>query len=71
MLNHLQTTWGEEGYIKLPRSTTPTCGIDSSPGSGNGCKSGTPKEQTVCGPCGMLSDSSYPTGGYLMNQTQK
>jgi len=57
--------WGEGGYIKLPRDTTPSCDIDTSPGSGNGCKTGA-KTQKVCGACGMLSDSSFPIGGYLV-----
>jgi len=66
--NSWGATWGEGGYIKLPRAD-PTvdpsiCGEDMNPDSGNGCKGG-PKEQKVCGACGMLSDSSYPTGGYM------
>lgn len=70
-----RTTWsatpgersgGGGGYIKLFRDQTPTCAENTSPGSGNGCATGTGKEQLVCGACGILSDSSFPTGGYLV-----
>ena len=63
--NSWGASWGEGGYIKLPRSADAPCGEDMNPDSGNGCKGG-PKEQKVCGACGMLSDSSYPTGGYMV-----
>eukprot|EP01051_Picozoa_sp_SAG22_P018386 SAG22_NODE_3081_length_1956_cov_2.281099_2_plen_368_part_00 len=56
--------WGEAGYIKLFRDATPTCTDDNNPSSGNGCKNG-PKDQTVCGECGILSDSSYGIGGFM------
>lgn len=61
-------SWGEGGYIKLPRTASgpQTCDEDTSPGAGNGCKGG-PKEQKVCGACGMLSDSSFATGGFLVD----
>eukprot|EP01065_Artemidia_motanka_P024044 TRINITY_DN286_c0_g1_i1.p2 TRINITY_DN286_c0_g1~~TRINITY_DN286_c0_g1_i1.p2 ORF type:complete len:390 (+),score=158.88 TRINITY_DN286_c0_g1_i1:72-1172(+) len=57
--------WGESGYIRLHRfgAGKEPCGTDTSPQSGNGCKGG-PKTIKVCGQCGMLSDSSYPTGAF-------
>lgn len=58
--------WGEDGYIKIFRQATPPCGEDKSPGSGNGCKDG-PPSMKVCGACGILSDSSYPTGGFMFS----
>jgi|EP01047_Picozoa_sp_COSAG01_P049948 hypothetical protein len=54
------------GYIKIARSSTPKCDEDLQPGNGNGCKGG-PKDQKVCGECGILSDSSFPTGGYIVD----
>ena len=41
-----------------------TCFEDTTPLDGNGCKGGPPKMK-VCGACGILSDSSYPTGGFV------
>lgn len=58
--------WGESGYIRLKRfgAGKEPCGTDENPGDGNGCKGG-PKTIQVCGECAVLSDSSYPTGGYV------
>jgi len=52
--------WGEQGYIRLARSSTPTCGIDKKPSDGDGCNGG-PSEVTVCGTCGILYDTVYVT----------
>ena len=52
--------WGEEGYIRLARSATPTCGMDVNPLDGNGCKGG-PAAVKVCGQSGVLYDAVYPT----------
>jgi len=65
--------WGEDGYIRLRRyrgvGATPAdageaepCGEDTTPQDGSGCDDG-PASVTVCGACGLLSDSSYPAGG--------
>jgi cathepsin L len=51
--------WGEAGYIRLHRSSTPTCGIDLNPGDGDGCKGGPPTVK-VCGQSGILYDGVYP-----------
>jgi len=56
--------WGENGYIRLKRTATPRCGMDTHPGDGSGCKGG-PSEVKVCGTCGILYDNSYPTGGFI------
>ena len=48
--------WAEEGQEP--------CKTDHNPASGTGCKGG-PSEIQVCGLCGILSDSSYPTGTSL------
>lgn len=51
--------WGEKGYIRLKRTTE--CGEDTTPGDGYECDGG-PTSIKVCGMCGVLSDSVYPTG---------
>jgi cathepsin L len=51
--------WGESGYIRLKRTTE--CGSDEHPSDGTGCNNG-PKTVSVCGQCGVLYDTSYPTG---------
>jgi len=51
--------WGESGYIRLKRESTPRCGIDVKPSDGTGCDDG-PPTVTVCGTCGILYDSIYP-----------
>jgi len=52
--------WGEHGYIRIKREITPRCGVDVTPADGNGCDGG-PPTVTVCGTCGILFDSVYPT----------
>jgi len=53
--------WGEDGYIKLLRTTE--CGLNSTPMDGLACVGGpNTDQQTVCGMCGMLLDASYPIG---------
>jgi cathepsin L len=51
--------WGESGYIRLKRTTE--CGEDTTPGDGYECDNG-PASIKVCGMCGVLSDSVFPTG---------
>jgi len=50
--------YGESGYIRLKRYATPPCGIDTTPGDGDGCNGG-PTQVTVCGNCGILYDTTY------------
>jgi cathepsin L len=59
-------SWGEAGYIRIARfgEGKEPCAADNSPGDGNGCAGG-PSSISVCGTCGILSDSSYPLGGHL------
>jgi len=53
--------WGENGYIKLLR--TSQCGLNSTPMDGTACVGGPGNDQqTVCGMCGMLLDTTYPLG---------
>lgn len=59
---HRGPSWGENGYIRLARSSR--CAVDTTPLDGNGCEGG-PEKVTVCGTCGVLSSSSYPVGAYL------
>ncbi len=39
--------------------------VNTQPASGTECKP-YPKTQTVCGLCGILSDSSYPTDAFVV-----
>jgi len=58
--NSWSPAWGEDGYIRIMRTSQVQCGVDTSPLDGNGCAGG-PANVTVCGTCGLLFDSSYPT----------
>jgi cathepsin L len=55
--------WGELGYIKVLRteSEETRCGSDITPQDGTAC-AGEDDPVKVCGTCGMLYDSAYPTG---------
>jgi len=58
--------WGEHGHIRIERHSGDTgkegyCGWDNKPKDGVFCD-GAPPKVPVCGMCGILSDSSYPTG---------
>jgi len=58
--------WGEKGFIRMLRHSSDTgveghCGKDNKPQEGVGCDGGPPVID-VCGMCGILSDTCYPTG---------
>jgi cathepsin L len=53
--------WGEKGYIRVSRANDDKTFIDKKPSDGVACKP-FPKTQTVGGECGILFDTSYPTG---------
>jgi len=57
--NSWTPSWGEAGYIRLPRTSQVQCTPDTQPQDGTGCNGG-PTEVTVCGACGILYDVSYP-----------
>lgn len=67
--NSWSASWGEGGYIRVARyggtAKGEPCLVDTSPMDGDGCPGG-PSNITVCGLCGILSDSSYPTGAKLV-----
>lgn len=51
--------WGEKGFIRLSKQSTPVCGWDVNPQDGTGCKNG-PAQLWSCGQCGVLFDALYP-----------
>lgn len=65
--NSWSASWGESGYIRLLRQKISngeddeTCGMDITPQDGTAC-AGDNQPVKVCGTCGILYDSSYPTG---------
>jgi cathepsin L len=65
--NSWSASWGEAGYIRLARSDgeQDKCGTDTTPHDGSACD-GQDEPVTVCGTCGVLYDSSYPTGANIL-----
>jgi hypothetical protein len=59
-------SWGEGGYIRLKRNTSPMCGNDNTPLFGVGCVNDPNDVQYVCGTCGTLYDVSYPIGAFVI-----
>eukprot|EP01123_Difflugia_compressa_P011959 TRINITY_DN4956_c0_g1_i1.p1 TRINITY_DN4956_c0_g1~~TRINITY_DN4956_c0_g1_i1.p1 ORF type:complete len:366 (-),score=82.89 TRINITY_DN4956_c0_g1_i1:61-1158(-) len=57
--NSWSPAWGEDGYIRLLRTSNFTCGVDLTPSDGDGCSGGPPTVE-VCGTCGILYDGVYP-----------
>jgi len=65
-----QNSWGplfgEDGFIRIKRHDQEPCGLDPNPTEGSACAADGPHQNiTACGECGILSDSSRPTGGYI------
>jgi cathepsin L len=59
--------WGEKGFIRLEMKENEQehCGMDKDTHKGLACD-GDPDEAWVCGTCGVLYDSVYPTGVHLV-----
>jgi len=59
-------SWGEHGYIRIEMKENEHqhCGWDYSPQEGIACD-GDPAKAWVCGTCGILYDSTFPTGIFL------
>jgi cathepsin L len=53
--------WGLKGYMHLTRAHDDKTFVDKNPADGVACKP-VPKTQTIGGECGILFDTSYPTG---------
>jgi cathepsin L len=53
--------WGEKGHLRVERHMDDKayCGVDNKPKEGVYCDNA-PSEITVCGMCGITSDSAYP-----------
>ena len=65
--NSWSPSYGEAGYIRLLRTESDDefCGTDSTPTDGIECEgSNTPIK--VCGMCGAIYDSVYPTGAHAV-----
>lgn len=62
--------WGEDGHMRLLRQGVDAadqyCGTDTKPEDGVGCKGGDATME-VCGMCGILADSAYPTGVQMVS----
>merc|ERR1719424_838318 len=60
-------SWGEDGFIRLEMKENEAehCGMDTNTHEGLACD-GDPDEAWVCGTCGVLYDSVYPTGVHLV-----
>jgi len=60
--------WGERGFIRLEMKENEQdhCGWDRQTHKGLACD-GDPDEAWVCGTCGILYDSVYPTGVHLID----
>lgn len=61
--NSWSPDWGMEGYMKLRRSDDDAdyCAMDTTPQDGSAC-AGEDDPVKVCGSCGVLFDTAYPTG---------
>ncbi len=57
--NSWNPAWGENGFIRILRQATPSCGMDHDPLDGSGCPGG-PSSVRVCGECAVLYSTSYP-----------
>jgi cathepsin L len=65
--NSWNPKYGEQGYIRVARMDTEEeiCGMDITPTDGSACNGDTTPVK-VCGTCGVLFDSSYPTGAKVL-----
>lgn len=62
--NSWSASYGEAGYIRIARTSSEQtrCASDITPCDGSACAGTCDTPVEVCGTCGILYDSSYPTG---------
>jgi len=65
--NSWSAAWGEKGYIRIARydAEEEVCGLDITPHDGSACI-GQDESVKVCGTCGILYDSSYPSNAVAL-----
>lgn len=61
--NSWSPSWGEKGFIRVLRTSSEdtNCGTDITPHDGSACD-GEDEPIKVCGTCGIIYDTAYPTG---------
>lgn len=57
--NSWSAGYGENGFIRIIRHDTPSCGLNVNNQDGVGC-AGQPSVVTTCGQCGILYSTGYP-----------
>jgi hypothetical protein len=59
--NSWAPSWGENGFIRLHKSDTPSCGWNVGASYQSDCYGAGPSAVWTCGQCGILFDPTFPT----------